>query len=113
MDGKDEEIDAAAKSGPVEDVLAKHPLLPLVQLLGRRWTIRLLIEMHPGPIGFRELRARCGGVSTSVLSVRLGELVDSQIAAKETDGRYILTDRGYALAAILMQLKGWAEGSVE
>ncbi len=91
------------------DVLADHPLLPLVQLLGRRWTIRLLIEMHPGAIGFREMRARTGGVSTSVLSVRLGELVEAGIVAKDDEGRYVLTGRGYDLAAILMQLKGWAE----
>ncbi|WP_372509512.1 winged helix-turn-helix transcriptional regulator [Streptomyces humicola] len=38
-----------------------------LDLLGRRWTLRILWELSQAPAGFRELQRRCEGMSSSVL----------------------------------------------
>ena len=46
-----------------------------LDLLGRRWTLRVLWELRDGSAAsFRELRERCDKMSTSVLNQRLTEL---------------------------------------
>ena len=46
-----------------------------LDLLGRRWTLRVLWELRDEPVGtFRELQQRCDGVSSSVLTDRINEL---------------------------------------
>ena len=45
-----------------------------LDLLGRRWALRVLWELRDGPLSFRELRERCDQMSTSVLNQRLAEL---------------------------------------
>ncbi|MFF8021720.1 winged helix-turn-helix transcriptional regulator [Streptomyces sp. NPDC007896] len=54
-----------------------------LDLLGRRWTLRVIWELHGNgaPIGFRDLQRRCDGMSSSVLSTRLTELREAGIAA--------------------------------
>ena len=47
-----------------------------LDLLGRRWSLRMLWELRDGPLGARSLRERCDGMSPSVLYDRLGELTD-------------------------------------
>ena len=48
--------------------------MALLDLLGRRWSLRILWELRQGPATFRELQARCEGLSPSVLNTRMGEL---------------------------------------
>jgi hypothetical protein len=38
-----------------------------LDLLGRRWSLRLLWELRGGPVGARALLERCDGLSSSVL----------------------------------------------
>ena len=48
--------------------------MALLDLLGRRWALRVLWELRGGPAPtFRELQSRCGDVSSSVLAQRLHE----------------------------------------
>ena len=66
-----------------------RPVMALLDLLGRRWALRLLFELHEaGPQGFAELQARAAGISPSVLAQRLRELVEAGIVAARDDGRY-------------------------
>jgi DNA-binding HxlR family transcriptional regulator len=88
-------------SGPTRQTDA--PVAALLDLLGRRWAMRVLWELKE-PATFRELQARCGGVSSSVLNQRLRELADAGIV---TTG-YRLTHKGEALLAALAPLKAWA-----
>lgn len=53
--------------------------MALLDLLGRRWTLRVLWELRAEPATFRELRDRCGGLSPTVLNVRLKELREAGI----------------------------------
>ena len=80
----------------------------LLDLLGRRWTLRLCSELLAADsLGFNELQARCAGVSPSVLSQRLRELVEARII--EVDGgRYRLTKLARELSGPLRALDAWA-----
>ena len=75
----------------------------------RRWALRVLRELRDEPLGFRALRERCDGMSSSVLRDRLGELVEAGIVAAGDDGRYGLTDDGRGLLVALTPLSRWAE----
>jgi DNA-binding HxlR family transcriptional regulator len=79
-----------------------------LDLLGRRWALRVLWELRDGPLGVRALRARCDGMSPSVLYERLGELTDTGLVDQLDDLRYALTDIGQALGAALEPLDKWA-----
>jgi len=80
--------------------------MALLDLLGRRWTLRVLWELRDEPVPtFRELQARCGGMSSSVLSQRLGELRDAGIVEPDA---FALTDRGRELIEALMPIHEWA-----
>ena len=60
--------------------------MALLDLLGRRWALRILWEVRHGPLAFRALRERCDGMSPSVLMRRLRELRDAGIIELGTDG---------------------------
>lgn len=79
-----------------------------LDLLGRRWTLRVLWELRDGqPASFRELRARCDQMSTSVLNQRLTELRDAGLI-ENGEGGYSLTRRGAELRDALAPLDAWA-----
>jgi DNA-binding HxlR family transcriptional regulator len=88
-----------ASARPVESVL---------DLLGRRWALRLVWELRRGTLTFSELRGRTG-ISPSVLSSRLGELVGAGVLERDPGRRYRLSGRGRELARILYELNRWAE----
>jgi DNA-binding HxlR family transcriptional regulator len=79
--------------------------MALFDLLGRRWAMRVIWELREGPMTFRELQERCGGISSSVLAQRLAELREARIAG---DGN-VLTEDGRALLEAYEPLGAWAE----
>jgi DNA-binding HxlR family transcriptional regulator len=88
--------------------VTERPVMTLLDLLGRRWALRVLWELrdHPVPT-FRSLQAACGGISSSVLSARLAELTTAGIVERDDEG-YRLTDAGKDLSAALLSLNLWA-----
>lgn len=86
-----------------------RPVMAALDLLGRRWALRVLWELSRAPRGFRALQADCGDVSSSVLRERLLELVDARLAAQDESGRYALTPLGAELGAALAPLGAWAQ----
>lgn len=82
--------------------------MALLDLLGRRWTLRLLWELRREAPSFRALQARCHGMSSSVLSQRLLELRAARIAAPGPDGGYALTAEGRDLLHALAPIDRWA-----
>jgi DNA-binding HxlR family transcriptional regulator len=80
-----------------------------LDLLGRRWALRVLWELRDGALSFRALQERCGGVSPTVLNARLAELRDARLVeAREGEG-YLLGASGSELLAALAPLHDWAE----
>src|SRR5690349_8624017 len=53
-----------------------RPIMAALDLLGRRWTLRVLWELRDGPLGFRAIQAACDDMSSSVLRDRLHELTE-------------------------------------
>jgi DNA-binding HxlR family transcriptional regulator len=85
-----------------------RPIMMLLDLLGRRWTLRLIWELREGRrLNFRELISICG-ISPSVLNMRLTELRENTIIELAPDG-YALTAIGCDLLAKLTPLHDWAE----
>ncbi len=80
-----------------------------LDLLGRRWALRLLWELRVAPLGARALRERCDAMSSSVLYERLGELTAAGLIAKDDHGDYALTPLGDDLGAALSPLDAWAK----
>ncbi len=85
-----------------------RPIMVLLDLLGRRWALRILWELRAGPLNFRALQAACGDISPTVLNTRLAELREAGILGTGEEG-YRLTKQGGDLLAALMPLNQWAE----
>jgi DNA-binding HxlR family transcriptional regulator len=84
-------------------------MMAALDLLGRRWSLRLVWELQQEPAGFRELRRRCDGMSSSVLSQRLRELTDAGIVLTDENGVYRLSPLGERLDDALAPLLGWSQ----
>ncbi len=79
-----------------------------LDLLGRRWALRILWELRDGAVGARALRDRCDGMSSSVLYQRLGELGDAGLLARTEAGEYTLTPLGARLGTAIAPLDAWS-----
>jgi DNA-binding HxlR family transcriptional regulator len=79
-----------------------------MDLLGRRWALRIVWELRDGPLGARALQSRCDRMSSSVLYERLEELTAAGLLTRDDAGAYLLTDLGAALAPALESLAAWA-----
>lgn len=79
-----------------------------LDLLGRRWALRVLWELRAGPLGPRALLARCDGLSSSVLYERLRDLEEAGLLVRSDDGTYGLTRLGADLGKAIAPLDRWA-----
>lgn len=84
--------------------------MALLDLLGRRWSLRVLWELRDDSApSFRELQARCGDISSSVLNDRLRELREAGIVEDGRSDGYRLSREGRALLDALAPLDAWAK----
>ena len=100
--------DIPRPGGPVRGSGRGVPIMALLDLLGRRWALRVIWELRAAPLSFRDLQTRCGGVSSSVLNQRLAELRTAGILDVGADG-YGLTREGARLLELYPPLHSWAE----
>src|SRR3569833_2113768 len=73
-----------------------RPVMVLLDLLGRRWCLRIVWELRDGALTSRALRTACDEASPTVLQARLDELRDAEFIAL-CDGGYALTPLGREL----------------
>jgi DNA-binding HxlR family transcriptional regulator len=85
-----------------------RPVMAALDLLGRRWMLRILWELRETPLTFRDLRERCDAMSPTVLNQRLRELREAGIVAPAEPGGYALSDIGRGLLEALMPLVQWS-----
>ena len=97
---------------PVRGSRSGRPIMALLDLLGRRWALRVLWELRGGALSFRALQERCDGVSPSVLNTRLAELRQAGILSVREGEGYGLTRDGAGLLSALAPLDAWAKGWV-
>ena len=93
---------------PVRGSTTGRPLMAALDLLGRRWSLRILWELRDGPLGARELRQRCDDMSSSVLYQRLGELAEAGLVDRDESDRYLLSRDGRSLGTAIEPLDRWA-----
>ena len=84
-------------------------LLALFDVLGRRWALRIVWELHADAVTYRELAARVPEMSTSVLTARLRELRIAGLVEHARGTGYQLTPLGHELRAHLEGLGDWAQ----
>ncbi len=88
-------------------------------LLGDRWTLVILRQAFNGTKRFEDFQQSLG-ISRSLLSERLGRLVDAGVLRREpykddvrTRDRYRLTERGLDLYPVLIALRDWGDRYME
>jgi DNA-binding HxlR family transcriptional regulator len=86
-----------------------RPLMAALDLLGRRWALRILWELRRGPLGARALQARCDQMSSSVLYERLGDLQVAGLIDQGEQKEYALTELGHQLGEAIGPLQAWAQ----
>jgi DNA-binding HxlR family transcriptional regulator len=86
-----------------------RPIMALLDLLGRRWTLRIVWELRDGALTSRALRAACDDASPTVVQQRLSELREAGLVAMGDSGGYALTERGKELFELFMPLHRFAE----
>ena len=94
---------------PVRGSKTGRPIMALLDLLGRRWVLRILWELREERLSFRELRERCDAMSPTVLNQRLRDLREAEIVSLEEGEGYALTSSGRKLLEALLPLHQWAE----
>lgn len=95
---------------PVRGSRSGRPIMALLDLLGKRWLLRILWELRATPLTFRELQDRCDAMSPTVLNQRLRDLREVDIVILAESGGYTLSRSGEQLLAALLPLQRWAEG---
>ncbi len=93
---------------PVRGSQSGTPLMALLDLLGRRWCLGIIWQVSEhGPLSFRALEAKCGGVSPSVLNTRLRELRDAGLVQVGNDG-YKATEQCLELFLLIEPMRDWS-----
>jgi DNA-binding HxlR family transcriptional regulator len=91
---------------PVRGSKTGRPIMVVLDLLGRRATLRILWELRGAPMTFRALQDACES-NPSLVNVRLKELRESGLVL-HAEGGYRLTKQGRSLSAALGPLNKWA-----
>ncbi len=94
---------------PVPGFQVRHPIIAALDLLGRRWMLRILWELRHGPMGFRALQAICDQMPPSTLSQRLSLLQSTGLISQTEKHTYSLTGTGRELLKALAPLQAWAQ----
>ena len=100
---------AAAGSAAVRGSKSGRPIMALLDLLGRRWTLRILWELREGALTSRALRTACGEASPTVMQQRLSELREAGFIALREEGGYALTELGQDLLQTFLPLHQFAD----
>src|SRR5436305_7513715 len=86
-----------------------RPVMALLDLLGRRWALRILWELRGQSLTSRALRTACDEASPTVLQARLSELREAGFVELGESGGYRLTALGRELCETFMPLHRFAE----
>ncbi|GAA3555088.1 helix-turn-helix domain-containing protein [Kribbella ginsengisoli] len=97
-----------APGHPVRGSSTGRPVMAAMDLLGRRWALRVLWELSHQPLRALELKDRCDDMSSSVLYQRLRELSEAGLVIQHSDGRFAITSLGGDLRAALEPLDAWS-----
>lgn len=93
---------------PVKGSESGRPIMAVLNLLSRRWVLRIIWELREGSRGFREMQTLCDRMSPNTLSTRLGELKEAGIIERDETGAWTLTKLGRKLSPALTAMAEWS-----
>lgn len=91
------------------------PVVATAQVVSGKWTLLVLRDLAVGPCRFTELQRSLVGISTRTLAIRLRELEEAGVVAREEYAEapprveYCLTDRGRELVPIVDAMRSVGE----
>jgi DNA-binding HxlR family transcriptional regulator len=100
---------AAKAKRAVRGSTTGRPIMVLLDLLGRRWTLRILWELRENSLTSRALREACDDASPTVLQARLADLRNAGFVELVPAGGYRLTEVGKELHGTFLPLHRFAE----
>ena len=80
----------------------------LLDLLGRRWVLRIVWELRDEPRRFRDLQDSIGA-SPTIINTRLAELREARLVELDEAAGYRLTPLGQELLRLFLPLHLWSE----
>ena len=86
-----------------------RPIMVLLDILGRRWSLRILWELRGQPLTSRALRGACDEASPTVLQARLTDLRQAGFVELVRAEGYRLTVLGRELLETFLPLHRFAE----
>jgi len=84
-----------------------RPIMALLDLLGRRWVLRLVWELREQPRRFRELQDAIGA-SPTIVNARLADLREAKLVELDPESGYRLTALGSELLRLFLPLHAWS-----
>src|SRR3954465_15254948 len=85
-----------------------RPIMVLLDLLGRRWVLRIVWELRDRPRRFRDLQDSIGA-SPTIINTRLAELREAKLVELDAASGYRLTPMGKELLRLFLPLHAWSE----
>ena len=85
-----------------------RPIMVVLDLLGRRWVLRIVWELREKPRRFRELQDAIGA-SPTIVNSRLAELREAKLVELDAETGYRLTALGKELLRLFLPLHVWSE----
>jgi DNA-binding HxlR family transcriptional regulator len=86
-----------------------RPIMALLDLLGRRWTLRIIWELREQALTSRALRTACDDASPTVLQARLSDLRGAGFVELIPGDGYRLTMLGRELLEEFLPVHRFAE----
>jgi DNA-binding HxlR family transcriptional regulator len=101
---------AILKKRNVRGSRSGRPIMVLLDLLGRRWALRIIWELRGDrSLTSRALRAACDEASPTIIQARLTELRDTHLVELVPGDGYRLTVMGKELTENFLPLHRFAE----
>jgi len=100
----------ATKKTAVRGSRTGRPIMALLDILGRRWTLRIIWELREDrALTSRALRTACDEASPTIMQARLSELREAGFVELVQGDGYRLTPLGKELSANFQPLHRFAE----
>src|SRR6185437_12487637 len=93
---------------PARGSRSGRPIMALLDLLGRRWTLRIVWELREHPRRFRDLQDAIDA-SPTIVNARLAELRKAKLVELDQATGYRLTLLGIELLRLFLPLHTWSE----
>jgi DNA-binding HxlR family transcriptional regulator len=87
----------------------QRAIVQLIDILGKKWVLRILWELSNTPCTFRELQSRCGDLSPTIINTRIKDLCEAQLVYKSPETGYTLSPAGNELVTLFSPINEFAE----